>query len=142
MATYSKRHFEGIAAAIGKNVADMVAQKKHFENAACSFRLVCGTPSPGLAPNGTTPHKMRVRMKRISKSAHRLLKNLGVHNIGDAYDGPGHLEVLRVLSWAANHDEDAVVTATRRLGRLAEIPGITRNPRRHQAAETIPTAQV
>jgi hypothetical protein len=70
---------------------------------------------------------MRLKMQQIFKSARRLLKNLGLRNndgdlnIEDAYDGPGDLEILTVLSWAVNHDEDPVITATRRVGRLAEI---------------------
>ncbi len=34
---------------------------------------------------------------------------------------PAISRILKVLSWAVEHDEDPVVTATGRLGRLAEI---------------------
>jgi hypothetical protein len=128
MATYSKEDFDRIAAAIGKRAADLVAHQAYFENAAFAFRLDRGLPSPNVtrAPE-MRPYQMRLKMQQIFKSARRLLKNLGLRNNGgdlnieDAYDGPGDLEILTVLSWAVNHDEDPVITATRRVGRLAEI---------------------
>ena len=122
MPPYSSEDFDRIAAAIGKQVADVSAHQKHFENAACAFRLERGLPSPELArARGTTPYKLRLKIQRISKSARRLLRDLGVRNTKDAYDGPGDLEILTVLSWAAKQDEGLVTTATRRVGRLAEI---------------------
>ena len=42
----------------------------------------------------TTPYKLRLKIQRISKSARRLLRDLGVRNTKDAYDGPGDLEIL------------------------------------------------
>jgi hypothetical protein len=128
MATYSKEDFDRIAAAIGKHAADVAAHQEYFENAAFAFRLDRGLPSPDLARSPEMrPYQMRLKVLKISKSAQRLLKNLGVRanegglNIEDAYDGPGNFEILKVLSWAVDHDEDPVITATRRVGRLAEI---------------------
>lgn len=106
-----------------------MAHQKYFENAALLFRLDRGLPSPELARSASsTPTQMRLKMERIAKSTRRLLKDLGVPRdergvvkVEEAYDGPGDIEILRVLSWAVEHDEDPVMTATRRIGRLAEI---------------------
>jgi hypothetical protein len=127
-ATYSKEAFDRIAVAIGKRTADVVAHQEYFENAALAFRLDCGLPSSDLAriPK-LRPYQMRLKMQQIGKRSRRLLESLGIGHqdgdlkIEDAYDGPGDLEILRILSWAANHDEDPVIVATRRVGRLAEI---------------------
>ena len=32
----------------------------------------------------------------------------------------GNKEILKILSWSVDHDEDPVITATRKVGRLAE----------------------
>ena len=122
MATYSKEDFERIAAAIGKDTADVVKHEKLFDRGVFWFRLDCGSPFPKpKRSRRTPPSQMRTKMQQIAKSARRLLKDLGVHNTEDAYDGPGNLELLEVLAWAANYDENSVVTATRRIGRLTEI---------------------
>jgi hypothetical protein len=91
------------------------------------FRLDHGLPSEFVRPRGSTPTQLRRKMERVEKSARRLLHDLGVPRerdevkIEDAYDGPGDIEILKILSWAVEHDEDPIITATRRLGRLAEI---------------------
>jgi hypothetical protein len=130
MAQYATEDFERIAAAIGNDVADVAAHQKYFENAALAFWLDRGLRSPHEPPppRVTTPHQMRAKLGQISKSARRLLKNLGVPRdelgtikIADAYDGPGDFEILKVLSWAIDHDEDPVVVATRRIARLVEL---------------------
>ena len=106
----------------------MMAHQKDFENAALMFRLDRGSPSELARSRGSTPTQMRGKMERVEKSARRFLEALGVRRdkrglvtIEEAYDGPGDIEILKVLSWAAEHDEDPVIAATRRLGRLAEI---------------------
>jgi len=130
MATYSENDFQQIAAAVGKKMSDVAARQKDFENIALAFRLDRGLRSPDEPPplRPTTPHQMRAQMEQISRSACRLLNTLGVPRdsdgvpkIEDAYDGPGDFEILKVLSWAIDHDEDPVVMATRRIARLAEL---------------------
>jgi hypothetical protein len=64
---------------------------------------------------------MRAKLQQIEKSAGRLLKNLNVKAAADAYDGPGSNELLVALAWTPSDDENAVITATRRIGRLIEI---------------------
>lgn len=122
MATYTHEDYGQIASAVGKDAADVMAHQKDFENAAVMFRLDRGRP------RGSTPTQLRRKLERVEKNARRLLDTLGVPRderdnikIEDAHDGPGDIEILKVLSWAVEHDEDPVVTATRRLGRLAEI---------------------
>ena len=151
MSTYSKEDLEQIAAAIGREVADVLAHQKLLENAALMFRLDCGAPSPELARSpGMTPSQMRSKMNQISGSARRLLKHLGVPNrsgvvnIEAAYDGPGDFEILKVLSWAVNHHEDPVITATRRISRLVEVveaieAAMNLEQWAHQGAEEVTT---
>jgi hypothetical protein len=81
-----------------------------------------------MRSRGSTPTQLRRKIRQVERSARRLLKDLGIPRdeqdnlkIEEAYDGPGDTEVLKVLSWAEAHDEDPVILATRRLGRLAEI---------------------
>jgi hypothetical protein len=125
VAVYTQDDYARIAAAVGKAVADVMAHQKHFENAALMFRLDRGLPARS---RGSTPTQMRRKMERVEKSGRRFLKDLGVRRndrglviIEEAYDGPGDREILKVLSWSINHDEDPVITATRRVGRLAAI---------------------
>src|SRR5262245_25839961 len=128
MATYSKEDFDRIAVALGKRAADVAVHQEYFENAAFALRLDRGLPSSDLLRTPKMrPYQMRLKMQQICKRARRLLESLGIRdqdgnlNIENAYDGPGDFEILRVLSWAASHDEDPVIVATRRVGRLAEI---------------------
>jgi hypothetical protein len=119
MATYSSEDYERIAAAIGADIGDIVEHKQLFERAADWYRLDRGPP------HGTTTHlppsKMREKLQRIAKSARRLLKDLEITNDEDAADGPGSFEVLEVLAAVEEPNEDAVVTAVERLGRLATM---------------------
>jgi len=126
--TYTEEDLERIAAAVGKAAADVEARQKDFENAALMFRLDCGLPLDVVRSRGSTPTQLRRKMERVEKSARRLLKDLGVPRderglvkIEEAHDGPGDVEILKILSWAVEHDEDPVTTATRRVGRLVEI---------------------
>jgi hypothetical protein len=128
MATYSEEDIELIAAAIGQEVANVAAHRKLFEAAAHGFRLSRGLPQARSRSPRRTPSQSKAKLLQISQSSRRLLKHLGVPRDGlgrvrieDAYDGPGDFEILQVLSWAVDHDENPVVVATRRVGRLAEI---------------------
>lgn len=127
MATYSEEDIELIAAAIGYDTADVAPYKKRFEAAALWFRLYQRLPERSPSSK-RTPFQLKAKLGQISQSARRLLKHLGIPSdalgsvrIEDAYDGPADLEILQVLSWAVDPDEDPVVLATRRIGRLVEI---------------------
>ncbi len=119
MPRYSTEDFERIAAAIGKDVAEVTRHKRLFEDAARWHGLDCGLPYPRA--RRTPPSRLLIKTQQVSKAARRLLKHLGIEKIEDAYDGPGNLELLETLAWAEDHDQDAIITATRRIGRLMEI---------------------
>jgi hypothetical protein len=131
--TYTKSNFEQIATAIGttiKPVADFQAQ---FEAAALWFRL------DNRRPKRLAPSKRRQKLTQVAKSARRLLKSLGIDDPDNAADGPGDQEIFRALVLTGEPNEDAVLKATRRIGRLVEIvEGITAvgefERRAHQAA--------
>ena len=120
MATYAQEDYARIAAAVGKVVADVMAHQKDFENAALMFKLDRGLHTELVRPRGSTPTQLRRKMERVEKSARRLLEDLGVPRderddvkIEEAYDGPGDIEILKILYSAVEHDEDPVITATR-----------------------------
>jgi hypothetical protein len=116
MTTYSQADYEGIGKAI--SIADLgvvARQGKRFEAAALWYRLST------RRPKGKPPSKMRGKLERVGKSANRLLKNLGVNRVEEAPNGPGDRELLEALVLERDANEDRVVEATRRIGRLVEI---------------------
>ena len=119
MATYLSETCERIAAAIGRDIGDVVEHKQLFEGAAVWYGLDCGLPH-GATPR-LPPSKMREKLQRIAKSARRLLKDLEIANDEDAADGPGSVELLEILAAVEEPSEDAVITATGRLGQLATM---------------------
>jgi hypothetical protein len=122
MPTYSKKDFQRIAAAIGKNVADVIRYEKFFDAAAMWYRL---KSSPAIGER-IRPYKMRRRMTQIAAAAERLLQALGVTDTlgapdpAAAPDGPA-LAVLEALASTGERSENAIVRATARLGRLVEL---------------------
>jgi hypothetical protein len=64
---------------------------------------------------------LRRKLDQVAKSARRLLKNLGVNDPDEAADGPGDRDILNALVLAGEPNEDPVIEATRRIGRLVEI---------------------
>jgi hypothetical protein len=69
-----------------------------------------------------SPHPRRVRkLDRIAKAARRLLASLGVNDPDEAADGPRDPEILNALVLVGEPNADAVIEATRRIGRLMEI---------------------
>jgi hypothetical protein len=92
-----------------------VQHENLFEAAALWYRLNTRRPRRG------TPSKLLDKLDRVARSAHRLLKNLGINDPDDAADGPGDREILRALVLSGEPNEDRVIEATRRIGRLAEI---------------------
>jgi hypothetical protein len=122
MATYSSEDYERIAAAIGRNVGDVVEYKQFFEWATDWYGLDCGLPHDAPPrPRRMPPSKMHDKLQRLAKSARRLMKDLEIKNYEEAADGPGNFDLLDVLAAVEEPSEDAVVNATRRMGQLATM---------------------
>ena len=115
MATYEQSNFEQIANAIGMDVGQIAKHENLFEAAALWYRLA------RRRPTRIAPSKLREKLDQIAKSARRLLKSLGVNDPDEAADGPGDPEILNALVLVGEPNEDAVIEATRRIGRLMEI---------------------
>jgi hypothetical protein len=118
MATYSKGDFERIAAAIGKDADDVMQHESCFEAAAVWYRSDSGAPK---APNRIAPSTLNKKMTQIANAARKLLRHLEIHDPGEAEDGPGAIALLEYLASAEDNDEDAVIRATARIGRLVEV---------------------
>jgi hypothetical protein len=111
--TYSRKDFEGIADAIESDISEVIKCKKFFEGAADWYRLDCGLPRGDLIrPYRPPPSKRREKVQRVAKSARRLLNDLGVRTIEEAFDGPGHFELLEILAAVEVLSEDARQLAT------------------------------
>jgi hypothetical protein len=118
MTTYSQADYEAIGKAIPIADLRLVArQEKRFEGAALWYRL------SKRRNKGTPPSKLRGKLERVGRSAHRLLETLGVPRVEEAPDGPGDQELLEALVLEGDANEDRVVEATRQIGRLVEILG-------------------
>jgi hypothetical protein len=115
MATYKQSNFEQIAIAITVEVTQIAKHENLFEAAAHWYRV------DGRRPSRIAPSKSREKLKRVTKNARRLLESLGVNDPDEAPDGPGDTEILRALVLAGEPNEDPVIEATRRMGRLVEI---------------------
>ena len=116
MATYSREDFERIAAAIGKDVADVMQHEKSFEAAALWYRQDCRAPK---APGRVAPSNMSKRMTQIANDARKLLRHLEVYDPRQAADGPGPIAFLEFLASADDGTEDEVIRATARVGRAS-----------------------
>jgi hypothetical protein len=135
MAKYEQSNFEQIASAIGVDVGQIAKHENLFEAAALWYRLARGqliVPSKlrekldPIADRGQpkriAPSKLREKLDPIAKNARRLLKSLGVNDPDEAPDGPGsNREILAALVLVGERNEDPVIEATERIGRLAEI---------------------
>ncbi len=113
--TYTTTNFEQIATAIGTAVKPVADLKAQFEAAAVWFRL------DKRRPNRPAPSKQREKLTQVAKNARRLLKSLGINDPDEAVDGPGDPEIFKALVLTGESNENAVVAATRRIGRLVEI---------------------
>ena len=114
-ANYPEADLQSIAEAIGKDVGDLLPYQKHFKAAAHWYGV--GTASP----KRIAPSKMQKKLLQISKSARRLLLNLGIDDPADATDGPGDIIILAALSSVDGETEDSVARATEKIGRIVEI---------------------
>jgi hypothetical protein len=115
LTAYTNANLEQIATAIGiavDPVADLDAQ---FEAAALWFRL------DNRRPKRPAPSKQREKLTQVAKSGRRLLKSLGINDPDEALDGPGDPDIFKALVLTGEPDENPVVEATRRIGRLVEI---------------------
>ena len=115
LSIYTSTSFEQIATAIGiaaKAVADLESQ---FEAAALWFRL------DQRRPSRMAPSKLIEKLNGVGKSARRLLKSLGINAPEEAADGPGDAEIFQALVLIGEPNENAVLEAARRIGRLVEI---------------------
>jgi hypothetical protein len=115
MPTYTHSDFELISTGIGVPVKQVANFEKQFEAAALWFRL------DKRRPKRTAPSKRREKLSQVAKNARRLLKSLGINDPNDAVDGPGDTEIFEALVLIGEHDENPVMEATRRIGRVAAI---------------------
>src|SRR5262249_54587429 len=115
MATYEQSIFEEIATAIGMEVGQIAKYRNQFEAAALWYRLNKGRPTR------IAPSKLLDQLDRVATSARRLLTSVGVKDPDEAADGPGDPEILHALVLLGESNEDPVIEATRRIGRLMEI---------------------
>jgi hypothetical protein len=115
MSTHTHSDFEQIAAAIGIAVKQVANLGSQFEAAALWFRL------DKRRPRRRAPSKQREKLNEVAKSARRLLKSLGINDPDEAVDGPGDPEIFDALVLTSEPDENPVMEATRRIGRLLEI---------------------
>jgi hypothetical protein len=113
--TYSDADFERIAEAIGKRGRDLLEYESQFEAAAVWYRLDSNSPSR------TAPSLLKKKLLQISRSAQRLLHNLGIDDPADAPDGPGDITIFDLLASVDGMTEDRVARATARLERLVAI---------------------
>ena len=115
MVTYEQADFEQVANAIGVDVGQVAKHENLFEAAALWYRL------NRRRPTRIAPSNLLRKLERVANSARRVLKNLGVNDPDEAADGPGDRDILNALALVGEPNEDPVIEATRRIGRLAEI---------------------
>jgi hypothetical protein len=115
MATYEQSNFEQMATAIGVDVGQIAKHSNLLETAALLYRL------DKRRPKRIAPSKLREKLDQVARNARRLLKSLSVNNPDEALDGPGDRDILAFLVLVGERNEDPVIEATRRIGRLTEI---------------------
>jgi hypothetical protein len=115
LSIYTNANFQQIATAIGIAVKGVADLKPQFEAAALWFRL------DQRRPKRAAPSKQIEKLDQVGKRARRLLKSLGIDAPEQAVDGPGDAEIFQALVLTGEPNENAVLEATRRIGRLVEI---------------------
>jgi len=118
MSTYSQDDYEAIATAISKDVADVMRNACSFEAAAVWYRSDNRAPKN---PDRIAPSTINNKMTQIANAARKLLRHLEIHDPRESDDGPGVITLLEYLASASDNDEDAVMRATGRVGRLVEV---------------------
>jgi hypothetical protein len=146
VATYSKKDYERIADAIGRNATEVMQHASEFEANATWYRLNIppaqkeGASTSELRKQRRPMKSMKVselrelrlkkpktlselrrKSKQVEAAARKLLWHLGVIHARDARDGPGNRDLLVFLSSCGGVAEEEVVAATARIGRLSEL---------------------
>ena len=142
MPTYSQKHFERIATAVGVNAADVLQFRSEFEEAARCYRQnippAKRLDGPTLELRNQHPKKskepperhtkkpktlsqLRKKAGQVEAAARKLLLHLGVRRLDEAPDGPGDGELLTFLAAHSGSSEEYVIDATARVGRLTEL---------------------
>jgi hypothetical protein len=67
--------------------------------------------------------KTIAKAKQIAAAADKVLRHLKIYDYRDAADGPGDWALLEALASTKDGTEDAIIRATEKIGRLAEIFG-------------------
>ena len=114
MTVYTETDLERIAAAINVTCGEIKKSEKHLEAAALWYRM--GQRRPKRIP----PSKLREKLRSLGKHATALLKTLKT-DLDHSADGPGDIEILEALVLDGDVNEDPVIEATCRIGRLVEI---------------------
>jgi hypothetical protein len=96
-------------------VGQVAKHENLFEEAARWYRLARRRPAR------IAPSKMRDKLDGVARNARRLLKSLGVNSPAEASDGPGSRELLAALVLLGECNEDPIIQAVGRIGRLTEI---------------------
>jgi hypothetical protein len=101
--TYTHSDFQQIATAIGIEAEQVAGVGTQFDAAAMWFRL------DKRRPRRTAPSKQREKLNQVANSPK------------SAVDGPGDRENFEALVLIGERDENPVLEATRRIGRLVEV---------------------
>jgi hypothetical protein len=113
--TYSTKDFQKIAAAVGVKLDAVIQYRNEFEAAAVWYR------SDESSPRRVPPSKIRIKAEQIAAAANKLLRHLKIYDSRHAVDGPGDWTLLEALASTRDSTEDAIIRATERIGRLAEV---------------------
>jgi hypothetical protein len=115
MATYGFVAICRIARALRIDQSLIVPAIPALEAAAWWYRMAC------RRPRRPPPSMLARKANNVAKAARRLLLRLGIVNPQDAIDGPGDPEIQQLLASVEGRDDDIVMTATARIGRLVEL---------------------
>lgn len=112
---YSDDDFASIAEAIGKSSEAVLAYRGRLEDAALWYQLDMRSPTR------MRPAAARDKLERTATAARKLLRHLGIHDTGNAPDGPGNMTIFDALASVEGQTEDTIASATAKVGRLIEI---------------------
>jgi len=127
---FSAQLYRELNAAIGVEIGQIIEHARKFEVAANWYL------TDRRRPMRLAPSKMVTKLDSISNNVRRLLRSLSVSGSGEAEDGPRDREILAALMSGGERNEDPIIEATRRIGRLAEIcEGVAAAPKLAQRAD-------